>query len=230
MLCQSARTVLAGILMTLCASTADAGPMLAPISGVATVGGPGDGDLADTFNQAGLSAAYTTGITDFDAFLAGNPTHTSTFPGYEWFSERFATTASVTYDFGGPFWIDRLALWNEESSGAGVLNLLYSLDGLTFTPLATGLAPRDNPALDANGVPLIDPPDYLAEVFGFRPTLTRYVRFDMSGCAQRNDDYPACAIGEVAFSQAVVPEPATMLLVGGGLAGLAARVRRSRRR
>jgi len=28
-------------------------------------------------NQSGLSAGYTSGVTDFDAYLAGNPTHDS---------------------------------------------------------------------------------------------------------------------------------------------------------
>jgi hypothetical protein len=34
-------------------------------------GGPGFGSIADTFNQAGLSAGYTSGTTDFDAYVLG---------------------------------------------------------------------------------------------------------------------------------------------------------------
>jgi hypothetical protein len=151
------------------------------------------------------------------------------YSGYEWFSNEFETTGRVTYDLGQEYLVSRLALWNEESSGIGVLNLSYSINGTDFFTLASNLVPTDNIALDAQGqsmeIPL--PPPYLADVFPFAPTNARYIRFDMSECAEGNDDFQACAIGEVAFDAAVVPEPATMLLVASGLAALS--LRRSRR-
>jgi hypothetical protein len=91
------------------------------------------------------SRDYTSGVTNFDAYIATNPLHTSTFAGFEWFGNAGTTTATVTYDLGSVRSFDRLALWNEESSGIGLLDLWTSIDGTTFTSLASGLTPFDNP-------------------------------------------------------------------------------------
>jgi hypothetical protein len=209
--------------------TASAGPILTPVSAVVGVGGPGSGFIEDTFDRVfdddNPVPLDTTNLSFED--LIGLE-HTSRFLGYEWFSNLNATTAQVTYDLGAVMQIDRLALWNEESSGAGTLDLSYSLDGTNFFALATGLIPTDNIALigdPADRISLEPPPFYGADLFTFALTNARYVRFDMSNCATGNDDYNACAIGEVAFSNPV-PEPATLIFVGSGLAGLALRRRR----
>jgi hypothetical protein len=69
-------------------------------------------------------------------------------PAYEWFGNFGTTAATVTYDLGSVESFDRVALWNEESSGIGLLDLLTSLDGITYTSLVSGLTPTDHPLAD----------------------------------------------------------------------------------
>ncbi len=194
------------------------GEIIAPTSAVINAGGPGFGSINDTLNQNGLSFGYTSGLTNFNAYLASNPTHTVTFGGYEWFGEAGTTSAQVTYNLGGVTTIDALALWNEESSGIGNLSLLSSLDGINFTTFASNLIPTDNTA------------DYPADVFTFSAVTTQYVRFDITNSPQPNGHqgvtFPAAAIGEVAFRTASatssVPDAgSTALLLVAGLMGLA---------
>ena len=103
--------------------------------------------------------------------------------------------------------IDALALWNEESSGIGNLNLLTSLDGVNFAALVSGLVPTNHPAILQ---------DYAADVFGFGRTFAQYIRLDMSECPQAGGTFPSCSIGEVAFRQAPIPEPGAATLFGVG--------------
>ncbi|KQT32140.1 coagulation factor 5/8 type domain-containing protein [Sphingomonas sp. Leaf412] len=214
-------TIMLGALaLSTVAMPAGAQTIIAPTSGVVDVGGPGFGTLRDTINQAGLSSGYTAGVTDFDTYLAGNPTHTSTFSGFEWFSNDGTTSATVTYDFGASVRVDRLALWNEESSGIGRLILSGSADGVTFSQLGI-YSPTDNPVSS-----------YPADIFSFAAVSLRYARFEMAGCPQADPGtFTACAIGEVAFRTAAgVPEPATwgLMILGFGAIGGAMRRRATR--
>lgn len=193
-----------------------AGPTGATINS----GGPGFGSINDTINQAGLATGYTSGVTNFDAYIAGNPQHSLAFAGNEWFSNEGSTSASVTYDLGSVLGIDAMALWNEDFAGIGMFDLYGSTDGLAFALLGN-FTPTDT----------LNNTDYGPQVFSFSAVDARYFRLDASGCPQSPGGFNSCAIGEVAFrtaATAAVPEPGTwaMMLIGFGAIGFTMRRRK----
>ncbi len=206
------------------ASSAQAGVIVSAVSGTILSGGPGFGTLTETFDQSGLSAGYTSGVTDFETYIASGDLHTNVFDGFEWFSNSGTTSASVYYDLGSVQTTIGMALWNEETSGIGSLDLYGSTDASTWTLLLSGLTPTDNP-LGTIG------PSYLADVFSWSSTALQYIRLDMTNCPQPvPGTFDSCAIGEVAFhltgGRQSVPAPATLGLLGAGLVGLAGLRRR----
>jgi hypothetical protein len=212
-------------LVTLGVSTAHAALIVSPSGASASSTFSASFDIGNTIDQSGLSTGFISGVTDFDTYLSGSPTHTSTASGNEWFTAQGVTSATVTYDMGSALALDRLALWNEEFSGFGTGDISISGDGISFTGLGT-INPIDSPAGS----------DYGAQVFNLGDFTAQFIRFDISGCPQPDGDPSLlCGIGEVAFATSTdggngqptpVPAPATLLLFGLGLAGLGFGLRR----
>ncbi len=216
------RTIVISILSVLSVSlgSAHAGVIVSAQS-ASVNGGIGGTTVGRSFDQSGLSTGYTSGVTDFDTYIASSPIHSS-----DAGSEFTLTEASlsVVYDLGSSMSIDALALWNEDAFGFGTGELSWSLNGIDFFALTT-INPADNPAFLTYG----------AEVFSLAETFLRYIRFDISDCPQPDGLATiACGIGEVAFrvgdgGVAEVPIPGAIPLFLAGLAGLQLRTRRQRK-
>ena len=216
------KKILLGSLLSAICAVSNAGTVIGATGAAINYGVPGFGSIADTYNQNGLFTKYVSGVMDFATYISGNPMHNYLFSGNEWFSNQNSTTASVTYDLGSTKTIGAMALWNEEASGIGTLNLLSSTDGVSFFALLSGLMPIDS----------TNQQDYGVQVFSFTSTDFRYLRLDMSNCPQRPAVFNACAIGEVAFNALpdttrAVPEPTTFALLGLGLVGFVVSRRKS---
>ena len=210
------------------ATSLDATPIRSPVSAVVNAGGEfdSDRDIGNTIDQSGLSVGFTSGVTDFDAYLATNPTHTVRAIGQEYFTVEGNTAAVITYDLGAVYTVDRLALWNEEFSGIGLLDVFSSTDNINFSQVAAGIVPFDNPL----------GPAYPAEIFALTTTDAQYIRFDISNSPQPNgSNRLLVGIGEVAFSAAApavnpIPEPSSFGLLGLGLAAIGVSHRRKMRK
>ncbi|MFN6354434.1 MAG: coagulation factor 5/8 type domain-containing protein [Cyanobacteriota bacterium] len=184
--------------------------ILSPVSATASTTTPGGYEIGNTIDQSGLSAGFTSGVTSFNTYIAGNPTHTTVAANFEWFGASSTNSAVVDYDLGAIYQIDKMALWNEESSGIGLFDLLASVDGTTYASVLSAIAPPDNP---------LPPGSYGASIYGFTAVDARYFRLNLSNCPQPiPGNYPSCAIGEVAFSAVPGPLPALGAAVGFGYA------------
>lgn len=81
--------------------------MLQPV-GVTTNMGQTLGPPTLMIDQSGLSSSYTSGVTNFDTYLASNPTHNSTLTT-GWESGFAITTGNVDFDLGSSVTVSRMA-------------------------------------------------------------------------------------------------------------------------
>jgi|GEM_PF-1686379 hypothetical protein len=218
------KTTIAAALSLAMLSSAQAGTIVSAVGATVLSGGPGIGDIADTYNLFGLFNDYVSGVTDFDSF-ASTQLHDFDYIGQEWFSNQGTTASVVSYDLGKVQKIQGMALWNEDGAGIGRLNLLGSTDGATWFSLLNNLRPTDN-TYEAS---------YKADIYSWQSVSLRYVKLEMSACPQTqpaSNILTACGIGEVAFNASVpttaVPEvsPIGMGALGLGLMALGLRRRR----
>ena len=65
--------------------------------------------LANAYNHSGLLTNFTSGVTDFNAYIAGNPQHNSQ-PNNDWAATTVIGVAD--FDLGSVRNVNRVAIWN----------------------------------------------------------------------------------------------------------------------
>jgi hypothetical protein len=228
---KTATATLGGFLLCMFAAVgAQAGTILQPFGAATTMGNYPTYEPFRAINQSGLSAGYSSGVTDFDTYVAT----TSTVGGANGLNAWFASSGNVVgnfdFDLGGSHLIESFALWSDPQpiSNQGIRQFnLFADDNSGFSsPELLG----SFTAADANCVgctPAQADAFNLAQVFGFTPTAASYVRLQILSNYGNTD---TTGISEAAFEVAPVPLPAAAWLLLSGLGGIGALARRRKSR
>ena len=191
--------LLGAALLLVGAQSVNAGVIRGAVGVLSNSMGTGDGSIANTFNQTGLSAAYVSGVTDYDTYVATHPTNNS---ANAWASPRGPALGFIDYDLGAVFNLTSFALWTQNNIN-GIRDFEILVDGILAGSFVAAQEAAANIAV---------------QKFDFAALSGQVVRLNvLSIYGGLNVN-----IGEVAFESdvAAVPMPAPLALVGLGILGL----------
>lgn len=196
-------------------AAAQAGAILQPTSASTSMGSYNYQWVPEfTIDQSGMTVGYTSGVTDFDAYVATARTTNAGASSFgAWFSPVDTTTGNFDFDLGSVQTIESFALWNDlQTAGQGIDAFrLYASNDPFFT-VSTQLGGDFNASEGLT----------LAQVYGFAPISARYVRMEILS----NHGSSLTGFSEAAFEVASVPLPAAGWAFASGLFGLAGIARR----
>jgi hypothetical protein len=155
--------------------------------------------ISNITNQSGLSATYTSGVTDFDSYVSTTIHNNGINTNFWVFG---GTSGVITFNLGASYTLDALALWPLNAASSVTVRgfSLYADTDANTSNLGTLLGSFN--AVDASSTPTA------AQVFNFSATDTQYIQLQITSSAGTGT-----GLGEVAFrgSPAAVPEPLTIL-------------------
>ncbi len=176
-----------------------------------------------TIDQSGLLTGFTSGVTDFNSYIGGNPLHEedSITPSLNaWFGASGVTTGTVDFDLGQQLLIEQLALWNDDNHGASSITVFTSNDVSFGSSTNVGTFFPTDPTNPQNKLP--------AQVFDLTDSSARYVRIQINSTHSSSNLVGWAEVAFDASATAAVPEPGSFLVWSlFGLAAVAIRRRRT---
>ena len=161
-------------------------------------------------NQSNVTP-FVSGVTDFSAYVAGNPSAGCNNCGGQYFG--LSAPGDIDFDLGGSYLVNAIGLFNGSYRGITSMDVFTSMVADFSVDTLVGsfaMATIDDPNAD---VPV--------SVLDLNDTNARYVRFHINSFSNL-DSCNCLGISEVTFevNGTAVPEPTSLGLTGAALLGL----------
>jgi hypothetical protein len=195
---------------------ADAGQIRSPVSVFANTIGQAGGSTSHLIDQSGLAIPFISGGTDYDTYIALDPTSAVVSQTTGWAASTSRLPGYLEFDLGSELAISGFVLWNQSGKLSVNSFALSSATDSAFTSNVTSLG-----TFTATGVLTAQTYDFPGDV----TVIGEFVRmeiFSSNGGSPFN-------LGEVAFDTEVIPEPLSLAGFCMGFGGLALVRRRKTR-